>query len=188
MTAMATLLVAQLLAPTPVPTAAPASGYGPWHLGMSREQVTAVSVFGPYSPVQVTGGLETKNGAFADKKTTVSFVFGDRGLRLIQVWAYEGRNAEEAVAAFYRVYRHLEKDHGAVETGLRDVPANADSVQFSGPVRRFLSAVPPGRAAKVQLAPVEKSSSIRIFSSLMTQPQLGYYYVFLYYVTPEPPR
>jgi len=187
MTTMAFVLVAQLLAPTPVPTAAPLLGYGPWHLGMSRDEVTAVSAFGPYSPVRVTGGLETRNGVFADQKTNISFAFGDRGLRMIQIWAYEGRDRKDAVAAFYRVYQHLEKAHGAVETDLRGVPVRADSVQFSEPVQRFLSAVPPGRAAKIQLSPVEKSPGIKIFSSLMTQPQLGYYYVFLYYVTPQRP-
>jgi hypothetical protein len=180
----ALVLLGQLLTPTPVPSPSAPLGYGPWHLGMSKDEVKAASEFGPYSSVASTGGLETRNGLFADRKTTISFVFGDRGLRIIQIWAYEGRDLDEAVAAFYRVYHHLEESRGRVAIPGLNVPEHADSTTFTGIVRKALAAVPADRAVKVQIIPLDRLSDVNIFSSLMTQPQLGYYYVFLYYRAP----
>lgn len=57
---------------------------------MSREEVTSFSRFGPFDPVQVTGGLETQNALVNGEKTTVSFVFSDDQLDYIQVRKYEG--------------------------------------------------------------------------------------------------
>jgi len=151
---------------------------------MSKDEVKAVSEFGPYSAVASTGGLETRNGLFTDQKTTISFVFGEQGLRIIQIWAYEGRDLDQAVSAFYRVYHLLEESRGAVEIPGLSVPAHADNPTFTGIVRRALAAVPPSRAVKVQIIPFNRLPEINIFSSLMKQPQLGYYYVFLYYRAP----
>jgi hypothetical protein len=184
MIAAALLFLAQVLEPTAVPTPTSPPGYGPWRLGMSKEQVSAVAQFGPYSAVGTTGGLETRGGVFAEQKTTISFVLGERGLRIIQIWAYEGRDLDQAVNAFYRVYHHLETSLGPVETPGLSIPEHADSDAFTGAVRSVLLAVPSNRAVKIQLAPRAKSPEINIFSSLMKQPQIGYYYVFLYYRAP----
>jgi hypothetical protein len=187
----ALLLVAQVLTPTPAPSVSPVSGYGPWRLGMSKEEVKAASEFGPYSSVASTGGLETRNGLFADQKTTISFVFGDGGLRIIQIWAYEGKDLDQAVSAFYRVYQHLEVSRGAVETPGLSVPEHASSQTFTGIIQKALAGVPPNRAVKIQIIPLERLPEINIFSSLMKvnilsslikQPQS--YYVFLYYRAP----
>src|SRR6266567_6100179 len=132
MTTAALLLLTQLLTPTAGSSPSPVPGYGPWRLGMSKDQVKAISKFGPYSPVASTGGLETQNGFFAGQQTTISFVFGERGLRIIQIWAYEGKDLDQAVGAFYRVYHHLEESRGSVETPGLNVPEHADSTTFTG--------------------------------------------------------
>jgi hypothetical protein len=179
---IATLLLAQLAAPSPV--AAPVKGYGPWRLGMTREQVSAVAEGAPYVRVPSTGGIETRNGTFAGRKTTVSFVFGDGTLRIIQIWAYEGKDAGEAIAAFYRVYEHLEKTRGSVQVTSVSLPPHADAGAFANQVRSALSSVPGDQGAKLQISPVSKSPDLSIFSSLIRHPRLGYY-VFLYYRLPE---
>jgi hypothetical protein len=178
------ILVAQVLTPSTNHEPPPVIGYGPWRLGMSKEEVKAVSEFGPYSEVPSTGGVETTNGLFAERKANISFVFGERGLRIIQIWAYEGREVDEAVNAFFRVYRHLESTRGRVEIPGLQIPAHADGGTFSAAVCKVLASVPTGRAAKLQIGPVEKTAGAMTFSSLMSQPQLGYYYVFLYYRFP----
>ena len=178
------LLLAQLLEPTASATPSTQLGFGAWRLGMSKEEVRAVSEFGPYSEVSSTGGLETRNGLFTGKKTTVSFVFGERGLRIIQVWAYEGQDFDQALNAFHRVYQHLEGSRGAVQVPGLKVPEHADSQTFGGILRRALSAVSPDTPFKVQMAPVSASPGINVFASFMKQPQIGYYYVFLYYRIP----
>lgn len=181
----AIILLAQLA--TPSPAAAPAVGYGPWRLGMSREQVAAIAEGAPYLRVSSTGGIETRNGSFAGRKTTISFVFGERGLRIIQVWAYEGMNTTEALAAFHRVYQHLEKTRGSVQVPGIFLPAHADADVFAGQVQNALASIPPDQPAKIQISPAAKSANVLVFSSLIRHPQLGYY-VFLYYRWPEPRR
>lgn len=69
----ALILVAQVHTPSPNREPAPVIGYGPWGLGMSKEEVKGVSEFGPYSEVPSTGGVETKNGLFAERKANISF-------------------------------------------------------------------------------------------------------------------
>ncbi len=151
---------------------------------MSQDEVKAAAEFGPYSVVSSTGGLETRNGQFAGRKTTISFVFGERGLRIIQIWAYEGKDLDQAVEAFYRVYHHLETSLGSVEIpGLR-MAKHAESEIFRAALQPRLAAIPKNKAYKVQIVPLARSPEINVFSSLMRQPQLDYYYVFLYYRSP----
>jgi hypothetical protein len=178
----AIVLFAQLATPSPVAAAEP--GYGPWRLGMSREQVTAVAEGAPYVPVSTTGGIETRNGMFAGSKTTISFVFGERGLRIIQIWAYEGKDTGAAVAALHRVYEHLEKTRGTVQVSGLSMPAHADANTFTGQVRTALSSVRADKPAKLQISPTARSPDVLVFSSLIRHPQFGYY-VFLYYRWPE---
>ena len=61
---------------------------------------------------------------------------------------------------------------------------HADSRTFGGVVREALSAVPPNTPFKVQMAPVSASPGVNVFASFMKQPQIGHYYVFLYYRSP----
>ncbi len=182
------LILAQLLTPTAAPSPTPvAGGYGPWRFGMTKEQVAGVTEFGPYTPVSASGGLETKNGNFEGQKTNISFVFGDRGLRFIQIWAYEKRDLEEAIASFYRVYQHLQSIRGAVGMPGQILPRAANEKVFTEIVHKAVAAIPPGRTGKLQLLPFERGLDGDVFSSFFRQPQLGVYYVFLYYREPRSP-
>jgi len=161
-------------------------GYGPWRLGMSRAEVEAVRELGPYKPVSATGGLETPNGSFMGRTTNISFVFGEHGLRRIQIWAYEGRDENEAVAAFLRVYRNLESTAGCIRAAGVAIPEGADDDAFVKAVKATIDTAPPNRMLKFQLGPETRSPTVGAFSSFFRQPQLGVYYVFLYYQEPTP--
>jgi hypothetical protein len=159
--------------------AATYTGYGPWRFGMSRDEVVAVDDYGPYTPVQATGGLETQNGLFDGRKTMMSFVFGRNGLSKIQVWAYQGNDEKPAVAAFARVYRYLKRTHGAVE-----YPAEIKPAKFEASVLKALAAVPAKDAIRLQIAPTPMPSDLTIFCSFYRQPRFGYF-VLLYFQTPD---
>ncbi|MGD8817683.1 MAG: hypothetical protein PVJ51_10895, partial [Acidobacteriota bacterium] len=88
------------------------AGYGPWTFGMRRFQVASFREFGPYLPVESTGGLETRNGEFEGEVTNTSFVFDDDGLRYIQIWAYEGNEIDDMMRALHRVYVHMSERYG----------------------------------------------------------------------------
>src|SRR5437899_1070807 len=96
-------------------TARAESGYGPWHIGMTKQQVTAVSQFGPYKPVPETGGVETFNARWTGKTTNISFVFEHDRLVNIQIWAYEGKDLQAATRAWFVVRSYLEKNYGDVQ-------------------------------------------------------------------------
>jgi len=88
---------------------------GPWRLGMSRQEVQSFAEHGPYEDVAVTGGLETHNANLDGRKTNVSFVFDDGGLRYIQVWGYEGADYVSAKNAVLDVFDLFIEDYGGVE-------------------------------------------------------------------------
>lgn len=145
-----------------------------------------------YSPVKyailaLAFSGAARNGTFAGRKSPISFVFGERGLRIIQIWAYEGKDAGEAIAAFHRVYEHLEKTRGIVQVSGISIPAHADAKTFAGQVRPALSSVPADQPAKLQISPSVRSPDVTVFSSLIRHPQFGYY-VFLYYRRPDASR
>jgi hypothetical protein len=86
---------------------------GPWRIGDSRAQVISHKEYGPYNPVLVTGGLETKNAKFLTQTTTVSFVFDDADrLHYVQIWAYEGSSFKKAKDAALSVYDVFAKEYG----------------------------------------------------------------------------
>lgn len=88
------------------------NGYGPWEFGMRHFQVARFEEFGPYLPVERTGGLETRNGVFEGEKTEISFVFDEYGLDGVQITVYEGGDIDEMRSALYRVYAHLSARYG----------------------------------------------------------------------------
>jgi hypothetical protein len=113
-------IVLQTTAPAPRATPPATPGpfpIGPWRLGMTREQVAAFADYGPYAPVAVTGGLETANGPFPAKRTNTSFVFDDAGLQYVQVWRYEGKDAQAAQAAVLDLYRLFAARFGGATVG-----------------------------------------------------------------------
>ena len=85
---------------------------GPWQLGMPKAQVTSFADFGPYLPVESTGGVETYNAMVDGKKTNVSFVFDKDALQYIQVWKYEGGDAAVAQKAVLDLFDMFQKSYG----------------------------------------------------------------------------
>ncbi len=196
---MKTLVLLGLLV-APLPAAAGGAevpGYGPWHLGMSREQVAAVSEFGPYEPVASTGGLETRHAELEGKTITASFVFGSSGLFHIQLWAYEGQDYSSALEALHGVYGYLSDQYGPLATDEGRIPAGLskegldalvpDAFKKSDPQ---LDQLTTGKKLQVEmlkfhLYPQSGPENLRVYASLMHSPQLGFYYVFLYFKTPS---
>lgn len=117
-------------------------GYGPWRLGMSKTEVRGIAEFAPYKDVAFTGGLETQNGVFEGRKTNVSFVFGERGLQKIQIWAYEGESLDAAIDSWYRVRQYLSQRHGVVEMRGLKVAADTNREDFAVAVRTTLEGLP----------------------------------------------
>ena len=174
------------------------SGFGPWHFGMTPDQVAQVKEFGPYSPVQATGGLETANGRFLGERTNVSFIFGAHGLRRIQIWAYEGRDLGAGVRAFHSVYKHLEERFGVLlqdgalcprgldlEAFQQRIPASfrdtirvitIDQIKAQDPTTAL--------AEKIHLIPQRSPAGAGVLASFIHSPQLESYWVFLYYDAP----
>lgn len=200
---VAAVLIASLIACGAVSRAAvdeKVGGYGPWRFGMTPAEVAQVKDLGPYTPVQATGGLETANGRFLGEKTNVSFIFGPRGLRRVQIWAYEGSDLAAAVRAFYSIYKYLGEQFGVLQQndaacppGLtleafqQHIPASyrdtsqvvtIDQLKTQGSMRPQME--------KVQLRPQRSPAEASVFSSFIRSPQLGTFWVFLYYDAPSP--
>jgi hypothetical protein len=89
-------------------------GVGGFRFGMSRAEVRMVGDCQPYTFVARTGGLECPNYLFEGRKMNISFIFGDEGLRRIQLWFYEGESESEAREAVGRVIEYLERVAGDV--------------------------------------------------------------------------
>ena len=100
--------------------------FGPWRLGMSRDQVRSFTEYGPYERVGVTGGLEIHDADIDGKKGTVSFVFDEHGLSYIQVWYYEGSGYELAKKAVLEVFDLFTQRFGGVEVPGVKVSGRAD--------------------------------------------------------------
>lgn len=179
-------------------SAAEVHGFDPWKLGMTREEVLALSSAGPYSPVPSTGGLETRNGQFQGKKATVSFVFDSERLRHIQVWAYEGQDYEEALLAFHGAYSYLGENFGSLHSGDAEVPAGL----ALGALDQLIPAEFRTGTSRSELGELQQKGSIQaqirkfhlhprvppvgaeVYASFIHSPQIGSYWVFVYFKTP----
>jgi hypothetical protein len=155
-------------------------GYGPWKLGISKEEVRSIKEHGPYSDVASTGGLETAKGFFDGTPCTVSFVFGDAGLRKIQIWVYEGKSPDVAVAAWSRVYDFFRRTFGEAENLALQLPPPVLKPQFVTRLQAALTSVPQDQPIKIQMAPTPMPEGMKVFSSIIRDPRFGYY-VFVYY-------
>ena len=194
---MVVLLVAAALSPVAVSAEKQVTGFGPWQLGMDRAEVTAVEAHAPYQDVRSTGGVETANGIFEDHPANVSFVFGPTGLSLIQVWAYSGKDREAAFATLHRVYRYMTREfesvrvHEGALTGelTQDELVALLPVQFKTEVeadgieRMMKEGQMQPRPVIAHLHPGVPISGAEVYSSLIRVPELGHYYVFVYFRT-----
>ncbi len=179
----------------------PINGYGPWEFGMRHFQVANFEAFGPYLPVEQTGGLETRNGVFDGEKTNISFVFDDHGLEYVQIWAYEGREVDEMMPALYRIYRYVSERYGDLMLdGEKLVPGlGADGLaalipdEFTRPLAGVsedeLKARGAARAQfkRVEIEPVWQPEGARVMVHLNRAEALGATYVMLFYSRPGEP-
>lgn len=194
------LLLAAVVSASPVVAAETpvVHGFDAWRFGMSREEVTAVEDAGPYSEVSATGGLETRAGQFAGKETTISFVFGPRGLYHIQIWAYQGSDPDAAMAAFERTYHYLVRELGPVHSDGQRWPTDLSSealreripgsffrndAMTTEELRRRGSV--QAQVEKLHLHPVTDLGKAEVYASLLHSENLGLYWVFVYYRAPD---
>jgi hypothetical protein len=173
-------------------------GYGPWKFGMKPAEVEAVQEFGPYTPVQATGGLETRNGDFLGQKTPISFVFRPAGLHHIQIWVYTGESYGEALAALHRTYRYLADNYGSLTSTGGPIPSDLDVQQLMGKLGPEFSEPKESLLPKIEqlksfqahmisyrIEPVALPTPGRdVHADLIRSPEIGIYYVFLYYRAP----
>jgi len=151
---------------------------------MTKTEVTAVEKFGPYLDVKSTGGAETFNGWFDGKKANISFHFDDKGLRRIQVWAYEGQSINDAGKAWASLYTFLKNTYGQVEVPQIKVSPKSDPMTLESLTVTAIAHV--GILGKVQMAPEKMPENFKIFSSFAGNEVKGkpYYYVLLYFDRP----
>jgi len=186
---------------------APIKGYGPWTFGMRHFEVRSFEAFGPYLPVESTGGLETRNGVFEGERTNVSFAFDDLGLTYVQIWAYEGTSFEEAADALHRVYAHMGQRFDDLMLGNEKLPKDLsldelierlpeeyrrEVTPVSAEQIRRLGRQP--RIAQLPMEPVWAGDGARVVSHFRRSDDVGAFWVMLFYARatdperPEPPR
>lgn len=157
-------------------SATAASGLGPWKFGMSRDEVKAISQFGPYKSFS-NGDLEIHAYEFDRQKRNVQFFFDGRGLNRIEINYYEDREPAQATAAFRDVCEYYRREYGQVEAKFFNEPQNADCMTIAEAATAQVE-----KTGKVQIAPPHSSSDLRSFSSYRINNVLGtkFYSVVLY--------
>ena len=196
-------IAALLLIAIPVASAADSENadffISPWRLGMTRAQVVAEKEFGPYKPVQVTGGVETFDAQFDGKKTNVSFVFDDVGtLSYIQVWKYEGPEFDKALKAPEDVFDlFTNRFAGARIFGVNDSKVLGKG-EFKATVIALLGRAPTAfsklqgeqgiaSTMTLDLMPNEQPANSMLHSQLIYSSRFESYYIFLYQDLPNAP-
>lgn len=176
---LALAVVLSLLAAVP---ALAAPGFKGWRFGMSPDEVKAVKSCKGYTPVAVTGGLECKKGfAFLGQKLTISFVFLGGKLAKIQLWVYEGTSDAAAAKQLKRLFDHLKKTVGPLESPALADPGALSEAQLLAELRKLkASGADP---AKLQFKPRKNPAEHFTFGSAIVSAK-GHY-VFLYF---QPPR
>jgi hypothetical protein len=177
----ASVLSLLLALTTVAATAGAAPGLAGWRFGMSPEEVKAVKSCKGYTPVAVTGGLECKGFAFLGQKLTVSFVFAGGKLAKIQVWVYEGKAEAAAAKQLKRLFAHLKKTVGPLESPTWKDPGAMTEAQLLGEIKKLTASAGPG---KIQFKPRKNPADHFNFGSVIWNPATGLY-VFLYF---QPPR
>jgi hypothetical protein len=158
--------------------AGPIQGVGPYHFGMTPDQVRAVEACTPYKPVIRTGGLECPDYEFEGARMNVSFLFGEQGLRRIQLWFYEGTDRAQAVAAAERALRHLETGYGRLRSSAPDEAVTAESLIGA-------AEAPIGdRPGRVDVFPAEMPPERQVYGAVGYVTAVRSYLVFLFYSLP----
>lgn len=194
---LACFLVAGVLSALGAQDAPPVEGYGPWEFGMRHFEIANFDPFGPYLPVESTGGLETRNGEFDGEPTNVSFVFDDDGLRYVQIWAYEGSEIDDMMRALHRVYAHMSSRYGDLMYGPNKVQPGLNLEELAvltpdvfleplSPVTEEQARMMDQRSVqqsvqRIELEPIWQPQGARIVGQVNRVEALGGAHVMLYY-------
>lgn len=173
---------------------------GPWRLGMSREQVQSFAQFGPYVPVEVTGGLETFNAMFQGQKANASFVFAADGLQHIQLWKYEGKDVSQAQSSVVDIFRLFSSQFGGAEVenvnvsgekGLTEGALNAVLAKVLGTARDLAAEAREKQKRSVtfmfDMKPLSQPTGSRLHSQWGYSSKHDMFYVFLFQDRPDAP-
>ncbi len=154
---------------------------------MSRQQVSAVRQHGPYTYVRVTGGLETRNGFWAQHKKHTSFVFKGDSLWRVQLWMYRGRDLDTALKQWVDLYRHMSATYGPVSFPEIKTTGDYDAELVE---RLFRSTLEPlatatrGQSAtavvKFHMTPKTSPTAKRVSAMLAYHSKFGYYVMFMH--------
>ena len=152
-----------------------APAVGEYRLGMTRDQVRAVSSCAPYKTVPATKGLECPNFILGKLKMNISFVFDGDALSRIQLWFHEGPSEADARKATAGMLAYLSA-RGAIHSSEVKGPAplTTDAI-FSALKARNAS----NQGARVQVLTAPTGTPPFVLGSV-TQVAAGYY-VFVYF-------
>jgi hypothetical protein len=130
----------------------------PWKLGMTPEEVAAITECGPYKSFE-NGDLETYAGVFNGKAENFQFFFDAGKLRRIGVYLYEGKDVASATQRWVELGAVLTRDFGEVKTA-GDIPPNDPA--FATNAQQIVA-----ESGKTQMAPAKQPSDAAVFSSFM---------------------
>lgn len=111
---------------------------------------------------------------------------------------YSGQTYEDALAAFHRTYRYLADTYGSLGSTGGPIPSDLDVQQLAGKIGPEFSEPKESLLPKIQqigsfqahmltyrIGPVSLPTPGRdVHADLVRSPELGLYYVFLYYRAP----
>jgi hypothetical protein len=169
-------------------------GIGPWRLGMSKEQVTALAEQGPYK--DIAGGVEAEAGKFQGNKAGAALTFGDAGLRSIQVKVYEGDDWRKAETAALSVFDYFKSNYGGAN--VKDVANNPDRDALDQILRQTLGTAEPlnDNYAKngshilmvFDMMPLKQPAESRLHCQWTFDGKTKRYAVYLYQDQPKAPK
>lgn len=169
-------------------------GMGPWRLGMSKEQVVAVPEYGPFKDVSDTT-VEIPDGKFQKHKAKTLFVFGEGGLRSVEMRAYEGKVWNGAKEAALDVFDYFASQFGGAN--VKDEADNIKRKDLENILERTLGTAEGmnERYAKnggsvtmiFDMVPVRQPAESRLHAQWVYTGKTNSYAVFLYQDLPKAP-
>jgi hypothetical protein len=169
-------------------------GMGPWRLGMPKEQVVAIPEYGPFKDVSATT-VEIPDGKFQKRKSKTAFVFGDTGLRAVEMRVYEGKGWNLAKDAVLDVFDHFVAQYGGAN--VKDETDNIKRKDLEVMLDRTLGTASGmnDRYAKTggsvtitfDMVPLRQPAESRLHAQWVYVGKTDTYTVFLYQDLPKAP-
>jgi hypothetical protein len=169
--------------------------FGPWQLGMSKEQVVSFAEQGPYNEV-AAGNLETANATFAKRKVKATFTFGATGLTSIKLHNYEGSEWREAHRIALEVFDQFKAKLGGAN--VKEVSDDIDREELDLILRQTLgnaetlnkTYTPKGQylLQTFDMVPIKQSAAGRLHCQWSYDGKSNTYSVLLYQDLPSAPK